>query len=425
MALNAAIVWEVRTTGNANNGGGFKTDATGTDYSQQDSAQYALTLCTTAAANAIILNSNAAAVMVGNVCQVISGTNFTPGFYEIISVVAGVSITVDRNCTIAAGASGVVNVGGALGHPNTIGAVAVAGNTIWIKSGTYVKQGSNAYVLSYNSNCTWKGYASTRGDNPTGDTRPYFDGANNTTNCISAAVDTGIMLCNIRVGIATSDGITDNNASGNSFLNYVSSKNNGGSGFSMSAFNAVACESANNTSYGFCDSGGYRSTGYYYGCYVHDNSAAGFYQINQGQNVFFCISESNSGTGFFANGGNNTYLKALCCVAYNNTGASSDGFLFYTDYINNQICLNCISMSNGRYGYCATNQYGTNLPPYFDYNCYYGNGTAGLYGITAGAKVVTSNPSFTDAPNGNFTLATGSPCLNVGFPQTPMAGATI
>jgi hypothetical protein len=36
MALNAAVVWDVRTTGNDTNGGGFRAGAAGTDYSQQD-----------------------------------------------------------------------------------------------------------------------------------------------------------------------------------------------------------------------------------------------------------------------------------------------------------------------------------------------------------------------------------------------------
>ena len=104
MAIATTIVWELRTTGVDTNGGGYKPGATGTDFSQQDAAQYALTGVTTAAADAILLTANAAADMVGNICQIRSGTNFTTGFYEILSVVVGVSITLDRTCTSAAGA---------------------------------------------------------------------------------------------------------------------------------------------------------------------------------------------------------------------------------------------------------------------------------------------------------------------------------
>jgi hypothetical protein len=40
MALPTTTVIEVRTTGNDSNGGGFVAGASGTDYSQQNSAQY-------------------------------------------------------------------------------------------------------------------------------------------------------------------------------------------------------------------------------------------------------------------------------------------------------------------------------------------------------------------------------------------------
>jgi hypothetical protein len=40
MAVNAATVWEVRSTGSQNNGGGyFAAGGASTDYSQQDAAQ--------------------------------------------------------------------------------------------------------------------------------------------------------------------------------------------------------------------------------------------------------------------------------------------------------------------------------------------------------------------------------------------------
>jgi hypothetical protein len=38
MALNAACVFEIRTTGSDSNGGGFNSGASGTDRSQQNGA---------------------------------------------------------------------------------------------------------------------------------------------------------------------------------------------------------------------------------------------------------------------------------------------------------------------------------------------------------------------------------------------------
>lgn len=169
MALSSNIVWEVRSAGSNNNGGGFKTGASGTDYTQQNSAQYALTGCTSSGAGAVILTASAAADMVGNVAQVISGTNFTAGFYEITSVSVGVSITVDANCTTGAGSSGVVNIGGALATIGKIGSAsanqgAVAGNLICVKSGSYTLTATDTIACSGTSTLPIRiiGYNSTR-----------------------------------------------------------------------------------------------------------------------------------------------------------------------------------------------------------------------------------------------------------------------
>ncbi len=147
MAIAATAVWEIRTTATASNAnGGFYNAAIGTnDYSQQDSAQYNLTGATSSGAGAVILHASAAADMVGNGAHVISGTNFTAGWYEIISVVAGVSITVDRAVTTGIGATGVVNIGGALSLGSSDDAVfesPSAGNIMWVKAGTYTLGGT-------------------------------------------------------------------------------------------------------------------------------------------------------------------------------------------------------------------------------------------------------------------------------------------
>lgn len=172
MALSATIVWEVRSAGNANNGGGYKTGSTGTDFSQQNAAQYALTSVTTAGADAVLLHANAADDMVGNVARIVSGTNFTVGYYEIISVVVGVSITLDRTCTTGAGDAGVVNIGGAVPSigtlgSNTAGLGAVAGNKIWVKAdGAYSIGAVDTFsvVATATDPLVIEGYNATRGD---------------------------------------------------------------------------------------------------------------------------------------------------------------------------------------------------------------------------------------------------------------------
>src|SRR5678815_3698011 len=102
MALNAAIVWEVRTTGSDNNGGGFKTGATGTDHTLQDAAFATLTTAskvhsTTTQINVAVGDYTVAAGDVGNVLQITGGTA-TAGFYEITVVdTANNRWTLDRS----------------------------------------------------------------------------------------------------------------------------------------------------------------------------------------------------------------------------------------------------------------------------------------------------------------------------------------
>ncbi len=188
MAISASAVWDVRSTatGGANvNGGFFVTGASGTDYSKQNGAQYALTGIASAGAGNVVLSASAAADMVGNGCHVISGTNFTTGWFEITSVSVGVSITFSTNvagasiCT-GVGASGVLNIGGAMSLGGTdddaVFEAGTAGNIYYVKNGTYTLGGTVSISLSSATNPSKIiGYNTTQGDNPMGSTRPLID----------------------------------------------------------------------------------------------------------------------------------------------------------------------------------------------------------------------------------------------------------
>lgn len=185
MAITGTAVWEIRTTATAGNvnGGFYKPGASGTDWSQQNAAQYALTGGTSSGAGAVILHASAANDMVGNGLHLISGTNATAGWYEIISVSVGVSITVDRSCTTGVGASIAFNIGGALSMNSATDGTALAAvvpfNTVWIKAGTYTA-GANWNMQSTagtaaGGDCQFLGYNITRGDNPVGTNRPLIN----------------------------------------------------------------------------------------------------------------------------------------------------------------------------------------------------------------------------------------------------------
>ena len=189
MAISANAVWNFRAsaTGTAGkNGGFFVAGASGTNYSLQDGAQYALTGVTSVGAGSVILTASAATDMVGNGLFVVSGTNFTiNSWFEITSVVAGVSITVSTNaagtaiCT-GAGAAGVINIGGA-NHLNSsladdVFEAGAAGNTYYIMSGSYTLGESISLARDGTTSLPIKikGYTSSQGDSCSADSRPVL-----------------------------------------------------------------------------------------------------------------------------------------------------------------------------------------------------------------------------------------------------------
>src|SRR4030067_301516 len=144
MALPATAIIEIRSTATAGNvnGGGFNSVLGGTDYSQQNAAQLTGTDGTSNAST----NFNSAAdgltaAMVGNYLHLVSGTNGTPGWYEIVAYVNSTNVTLDRNCSTAAMANGEFYVGGAISLGSILDddlfEIGVPGNIFYIKSGNY------------------------------------------------------------------------------------------------------------------------------------------------------------------------------------------------------------------------------------------------------------------------------------------------
>ncbi|MBU2052446.1 hypothetical protein KKH13_04555 [Patescibacteria group bacterium] len=418
MAISASTVWEVRTTGNANNGGGYVSG--GTDYSQQDAAQ--LNLTDIACNNSTTITSATGgftSAMVGNILKVTAGTNFTVGYYQIATYVDINTITLDRKPTSTADAEtgGTIYVGGAAIKMSDICIVAdgvIAGNTIWVKAGTYT---DNVVLNTFGTAITSHlGYNTTRGDNPTGTNRPKIEPS--TGSCIDvcgAGRKANVVKNFVFSGSGgASVGIYGSSASGSyaALVNCLA-RNCSSTGVASGGITCYNVESYSNGAGGFYNTISNGNAGGFF-CYSHDNTGAGFAYTNQNNpNFHFSIADSNTSHGF---GGVGNYAM-VGSVAYNNTGASSDGFNDIGGVTTGN--YNNISMSNGRYGFNGSS------PVAFDYNCYNNNGTAGLNGITAGANDVTSSPSFTNAAGGDFSLAAGSPCIDTGYPAHSMAGATV
>lgn len=424
MALSANTVWEIRTTGSDTlNGGGFVTGASGTDYSQQNAAQYALTGVTTAAANAICLSASASADMIGNICQILSGTNFIVGFYQILSVVAGVSFTLDRTCTTAAGALGAINIGGALASPGQCAALLVTGNAVWQKSGAYTIASTTANVatgkVAIALGVIWQGYNAVRGD----------DGTAPILQVASAGV-TGITIFqNSSVNSTTRNISVDGQSKGT-----ITGLNVAGTCDLITASN--------------CTSNGIG----FFGCTLSRAVVTGCtggvgYSIGNTASLFACIAYANTVAGFNI-AASNVFLSN--CLSYGNTGGTTDGFIIIqpctfvncTAYGNGRdgfrsvglgaigdgvLSFNCISENNGGWGFNAgvvnTFTKTFNLAVY--------NNTAGATnGVIVNSNLITpSGDVFVNAASSNFALnniaGAGALLRGTGFPGTFNAGATV
>jgi hypothetical protein len=439
-AIPSTAVWEVRTTGDATNGGGFNSARGGTDYSQQDTAQLSLTdlAC---ASNTTLTSATGGftAAMVGNIIYIASGTNALAGYYEITAYTDTNTVTIDR--TSATGGNmtdGVGKVGGASNHPQTVAPAIVAGNYIYVKKGTYVKVGANNYVLNYTVAGTttapirWIGYDSARATRPIGANRPTFDGNSDTADVVlvgqnynlfdsfifTSGTDKGVDFSsshnfygvNLRITGNGQFGITRNNSSGSSVY-------------------LLGCEIDSNGNMGTYGS---QSDLYLFYCYIHDNAGVGAYMRYDGRtHIINSITESNSGHGVRL-GDDGVYGLAyilLGNIAYNNTGANNDGFnIRGFNPAANQHPLSWVannaSISNASYGFEG---YST-IMSFFDFNAYHGNTTGGVTGITpsAGASDVTADPKFKDGAGGDFRPDTGSPLIGAGFDvSTFISGVTV
>lgn len=320
MALSARTCWEVRTTGSDNNGGGFVEGATGTDRSVQDAAFATLTAAsvihtTTTQINVALGDFTVSAADVGNLLQITGGTA-TAGFYHItVADVPNNRWTVDR----AAGTAGqtvVGAMGGGVASPAKIAAPAINGNVIYIKSGTYVmsvntdnvsngkwNRAISVIVVGYNTNRAWGNT----------DTKPI----------IQASVTLTSMW----------------NGTNNWCYNIVFDANSQASTRTINAGSYTRCEFKNatlaNAGMGLCTH-----------CIATGNSGIPFLSSANG-GFFYCESYGNTASGFSCQN-----VDVVGCLSYDNTGATSDGFIVPTS--GSAHFFGCVAYGNGRDGYRTT-----------------------------------------------------------------------
>jgi hypothetical protein len=393
MALAATIVFEVRTTGSDTNGGGYKSNAGTTDYSQQDAAQLSVADAA-CAGNTTVTSATGGftAAMVGSIMYLSSG----PGWYEITARASSNSITIDRNGPNASGMT--ANVGGALASPGGLGALLVAvggitaGQKAYVKSGTYNLTGTTVNVSGgpldlgvtnlTNKNFYLKGYQTDRAD-LTG-TRPVIAANGNApTQMLKVGGNTaGAQTAenfDINGGSQATNGITGVNAT-TTFVNHCYVYDCDGT-TAFTVCTATACKAFSCAATGF-------ATSQCYFCWS-DACEIGF----SSSYATFCVASNGSSDGFLGQ-----LVFFAHCISYNNV----DGF--ERNSANRPTpCVNCISFSDSGYGYKGLDLNGWLI------SCAYGGdgGGSGRSDTTPLSDLspitLTSDP-FTNAAGGDFSL---------------------
>lgn len=369
MALSANSVFEVRTAGNDTNGGGFVTGASGTDYSQQNSAQYALTNGHYVSGSTI-LTASASADMIGSIAYIAGGTgSMTGNWYQITGQSLGVSLTLDRSTGLVAGTGMTINIGGALLSPGIAMSLAQSsGNIIFIKNdGTYSITSATTNIAggcigSSGGNAIYiQGYSSTRslGNSDTGPT-------------IQSNVSTATL-------VTTTASTIDNIAfDGNS---QTAARLTSGT----LTFFGCMFKNFNTATSGTC---------IFINCQATTNSAAVF----NGSSCYQCEAYANTATPFIPG----QLLGCYGCISSGNTGASTDGFNLSAA---ETVAINCIAISNGRDGFRATSTTSTIM------NCHAESNTGFGFTVSGSAKVFRNNSYYN---NTGGTVSSSGSVANVG-----------
>lgn len=317
---SSAIVYEVRTTGASTNGGGFKTGATGTDWTGQAGCKYSLSGLTSSGAGSVILTASAAADWVGNVINIASGTNFTAGFFEITSISAGVSATVSTRqdgiaVTTGVGASGVGCIGGAYKFGTSVDPVFAAGiapgNTVWVQSGTYPTLANSMSFTdcTVTKQCFFTGYNSAHSDNPSIANSPVINLGATSNDFGADAVVSNLSFTGTATTPLTSDGSVTwyNIKSINTSTSANRSALNPGAGDKVikGEFISQAGKAIN-----------FSTDVFVVGAYIHDSAT--------------CISSSSAGYSILAM---RNVLAGCATTAINLTGANASNSLIMSNTI--------------------------------------------------------------------------------------------
>jgi hypothetical protein len=409
MAIQAGAVWEIRTGGSNNNGGGFDSTiaGAGTDYSQQTTAALALTDLAAGAGSTTLTSATGGftAQHVGNCIYIRSGTNFTAGWYFITGCTNANTVTLDRAPNSVASSGGSGNVGGARAVPTSaFWDAMVPGNLVWYKAGTYnlteSPTASGGIGSASGGLIKHHGYNATRGDAPTGANRPTF-ACGSSYQVIFGAYTSfeNIIVTSSAATVALTIG-----ANGIA-RNLKVAATGGGQAATLSSSMTIGCEfsATGATAAQFGAAGGA-----IVGCYVHD-ATIGLNVSSSNVSIVACIVDSCA-TGVSVGANSSTLIFG--CVIYNSSTKGVNGSSPNKLRIVESIISAC-AIGVGLTSADAAN--------YSLLTCW--NNTTDVSNFSKGSSDISADPLMTDPANGDFTLGASSPCLLGGLNMGPATGA--
>jgi hypothetical protein len=375
----------------------------GIDYSQQDSYEYTGTFVVQANTSTIVgsgitIGNN----WVGNIINLVDGT-VNAGYYNILSVSAGVA-TLDRSVGTAA-ATSIGYVGGAFASPGKAQSIKVSSNKTYIKSGTYMFETTTRNVSngaltnvsgSTNANSVGyerlEGYGTVRGDKlnpPTFKAGVAFTGV----SMLRLQFSGGLNVENIIFDGSGNSGVTAIQDNQNPTINTMIHKckfTNFTSVLTGNIYCVISfCEFSYNT--GLCINGGAATK--VYNCTFHDNTST-CVGMSYGT-VANCIFANNSSTPVTFPDYPGSIIN--CTFYKNNPYGMYIGINGgqHSDYVQN-----CLFVNNVTAGLWVN----TNIPTLLNNAFYTTTGVNHTFiGNTSSFVILSGNP-LVDPDNGNFAL---------------------
>lgn len=427
MALSATVQFDVRTTGNDANGGGFDPGVAspGSDYSQQSSPQVVFSDLVIGATNTQLTSalSPFSSASVGNLINVTGGTGFTTGRYEILSV-SGITATMDRAVGTAASIAGTGNLGGSLLTIAAAVTAAATSNTVNIQAGTYTLTST---IVIPNTIISLIGYQTAHND---GGTKPLITTATNSTALIETTAASGYQtfsnLSLSNTAGTTANGIFQGTTAGFGvmwtfigciFNGFDIGINSSSSGVQLVGFiNIINTEISNCTAYALdCSSGGAPFFTKIFGSYFNGNAEHLWIGGSNGpvwiEKSIFAGSTGTIGLQISA-----TVGAIDQCTFFNNTNPS--GVVNFGGNLTS--VTNCIFYGNPDVALVGESASFVPNAAASHSNAFGSNGTNySSWAASPGDVTLTANP-FTASGSGDFSLNSaaggGSACKGAGFP---------